>query len=118
MKIETPQAGGPYELSLSDGKELKLHNILIGEVWICSGQSNMEMPMKGFKAQPVAGTPEELMLCKDQQLRLLRFSAMPSCILLIRWLATGRKLMLQAFVSLVLLLIIMVRRCANRWVYQ
>jgi len=70
MKIETPQAGGPYELSLSDGKELKLHNILIGEVWICSGQSNMEMPMKGFKAQPVAGTPEELMLCKDQQLRL------------------------------------------------
>ena len=70
MKIETPQAGGPYELSLSDGKELKFHNILIGEVWICSGQSNMEMPMKGFKAQPVAGTPEELMLCKDQQLRL------------------------------------------------
>ena len=58
MKIETPQAGGPYELSLSDGKELKLHNILIGEVWICSGQSNMEMPMKGFKAQPVAGTPD------------------------------------------------------------
>lgn len=70
MKIETPQAGGPYELSLSDGKELKLHNILIGEVWICSGQSNMEMPMKGFKAQPVEGAPEELMLCKDQQLRL------------------------------------------------
>ena len=49
MKIETPQAAGPYELSLSDGKELKLHNILIGEVWICSGQSNMGDADEGIR---------------------------------------------------------------------
>lgn len=42
-QITTPAAGGPYTLTLSDGEELVLKNILIGEVWICSGQSNMEM---------------------------------------------------------------------------
>ena len=70
LTVETPVAGGPYEISLSDGKETKLRDVLIGEVWICAGQSNMEMPMKGFKAQPVEGTPEELMACQDKDLRL------------------------------------------------
>ena len=51
--VSTPEAGGPYSITLSDGEKTVLNNILIGEVWICSGQSNMEMPMKGFKMQPV-----------------------------------------------------------------
>ncbi|MDR1369711.1 MAG: sialate O-acetylesterase [Dysgonamonadaceae bacterium] len=54
--IPTPEAGGPYEIHLSDGEEIFLKNILIGEVWFCSGQSNMEMPMKGFDRQPVENT--------------------------------------------------------------
>ncbi len=70
VKILTPQAGGPYEITFDDGKPLTLRNILIGEVWICAGQSNMEMQMKGFKQQPVEGTTEELLRCKDSQLRL------------------------------------------------
>lgn len=53
LSIPTPKAGGPYEIRLSDGEELTLKNVLLGEVWICAGQSNMEMPMKGFKNQPV-----------------------------------------------------------------
>ena len=48
VKVKTPAAGGPYAISISDGKELKLNNILIGEVWVCSGQSNMEMPLAGW----------------------------------------------------------------------
>ena len=48
IKIKTPAAGGPYSISISDGKELVLKDILIGEVWICSGQSNMEMPLAGW----------------------------------------------------------------------
>ena len=48
VRVATPGAGGPYEITISDGKAIKLKNILIGEVWICGGQSNMEMPMKGF----------------------------------------------------------------------
>ncbi|HAR37621.1 MAG TPA: hypothetical protein DCS09_03025, partial [Porphyromonadaceae bacterium] len=35
--------------STNPGSRVTLHDILIGEVWLCSGQSNMEMPMKGFK---------------------------------------------------------------------
>ncbi len=70
VKVTTPEAGGPYDITLSDGKAITLKNILIGEVWICSGQSNMEMQMKGFKQQPVEGTTEELLRCKDSQLRL------------------------------------------------
>lgn len=42
VKIETPSAGGPYDISFDDGEKLILKNILIGEVWVCSGQSNME----------------------------------------------------------------------------
>ena len=71
LKVKTPKAGGPYYIAFSDDEELlTLENILIGEVWICSGQSNMEMQMKGFKQQPVEGTTEELLRCRDNQLRL------------------------------------------------
>jgi Domain of unknown function (DUF303). len=55
LKLRTPSAGGPYKISISDGEELLLNNVLIGEVWFCSGQSNMEMPVKGFRGQPVYG---------------------------------------------------------------
>lgn len=55
-RIQTPGAGGPYEIVLSDGEKLKLSNIMIGEVWFCSGQSNMEMPMRGYSSQPVEGS--------------------------------------------------------------
>ena len=68
--VKTPKAGGPYSIAFRDGDELLLNNVMIGEVWICSGQSNMEMQMKGFKQQPVEGTTEELLRCRDAQLRL------------------------------------------------
>lgn len=56
LNVSTPTAGGPYEITFSDGEALTLKNILIGEVWFCSGQSNMEMPMSGFDRQPTQGT--------------------------------------------------------------
>lgn len=43
INIPTPKEGGPYTISIKGYNELVLKNILIGEVWICSGQSNMEM---------------------------------------------------------------------------
>ncbi len=43
LVIKTPEAGGPYTISIKGYNEVVLKNILIGEVWICSGQSNMEM---------------------------------------------------------------------------
>ena len=47
-KVATPVAGGPYNITISDGKKVKLSNVMIGEVWICSGQSNMEMQVEGW----------------------------------------------------------------------
>ncbi|HKP32446.1 MAG TPA: sialate O-acetylesterase, partial [Chitinophagaceae bacterium] len=41
--IETPSAGGPYAITIRGKNTITLQNILIGEVWVCSGQSNMEM---------------------------------------------------------------------------
>ena len=55
-RVQTPEAGGPYEITISDGEKLTLGNILVGEVWFCSGQSNMQMPVRGFPAQPVEGS--------------------------------------------------------------
>lgn len=48
IKISTPIYGGPFTITFNDGKITTLKNILIGEVWVCSGQSNMEMPLTGF----------------------------------------------------------------------
>jgi sialate O-acetylesterase len=42
MNIKTPGAGGPYTIQIKGSNEITLKNIMIGEVWICSGQSNME----------------------------------------------------------------------------
>ena len=53
-QVDTPKAGGPYEMTFNDGEKVTLKNILIGEVWICSGQSNMAQPMKGYMGQPTA----------------------------------------------------------------
>lgn len=48
VSVATPKAGGPYSITISDGKTVRLNNVLIGEVWLCSGQSNMEMPIVGW----------------------------------------------------------------------
>ena len=40
------KAGGPFELTVSGKNTITLHNVAVGEVWICSGQSNMEMAVK------------------------------------------------------------------------
>jgi sialate O-acetylesterase len=49
LKLTTPKAGGPYDVSIRHAEStITLKNVLIGEVWLCSGQSNMEMPLEGW----------------------------------------------------------------------
>ena len=74
LKVTTPVAGGPFELTISDGKALTLKNVMIGEVWVCSGQSNMEMPMKGFMNQPVKGSNEAIAASSNPSIRLFSVS--------------------------------------------
>lgn len=65
-RVTTPEAGGPYEMTFNDGDKVVLKNILIGEVWICSGQSNMEMVMTGYDGQPVDGAADMIMTARPE----------------------------------------------------
>jgi sialate O-acetylesterase len=68
--VQTPDASyTPYTLTISDGKPVSVKNVLIGEVWICSGQSNMEMPMKGFFEQPIEGGPDVIAHSNNRGIR-------------------------------------------------
>jgi sialate O-acetylesterase len=62
MSIGPFKAGGPFDLTISGTNTLTFKNILVGEVWVCSGQSNMEFPLinatDGAKAVAGANYPE------------------------------------------------------------
>ncbi|HEY3330018.1 MAG TPA: sialate O-acetylesterase [Capsulimonadaceae bacterium] len=71
VKLKAIPAGGPYTLTINGtpSDTVTLNNILVGEVWICGGQSNMEYPMKGW-VQP-AFTKDAIPTSADPQLRYL-----------------------------------------------
>lgn len=51
VKIDTPKGGfKKYSVTISDGDPLVLQNVLVGEVWLASGQSNMQMPVESWRA--------------------------------------------------------------------
>lgn len=70
IEIPTPAAGGPHTLTISDGETLTFKNILAGEVWFCSGQSNMEMPVAGWGK--VMNYEQEVADAKYPSIRLLQ----------------------------------------------
>ena len=71
LKIETPQAGGPYKLNISTSNSvLNYSNVLIGEVWIASGQSNMQMALFGGGKEPVLGSIDMIAQSENTNIRL------------------------------------------------
>jgi sialate O-acetylesterase len=72
MNIHTPSAGGPYSIQFKSGKSIflpsdsiELSDVMIGEVWVCSGQSNMEL-------NELYGLPDakaELLNCSNINIR-------------------------------------------------
>ncbi|WP_232369783.1 MULTISPECIES: sialate O-acetylesterase [Prevotella] len=62
VSVKTPKAGyKPYTITFDDGQSITtVSNVLVGEVWVCAGQSNMEMPMKGFVNCPIEGYNQEV----------------------------------------------------------
>ncbi len=47
MKLTVPEAGGPYTLVFEGNNRIEINDVMVGEVWVCSGQSNMEFGIKG-----------------------------------------------------------------------
>ncbi|WP_163399565.1 sialate O-acetylesterase [Flavobacterium fluviatile] len=71
-ELKTPAFGGPYSIEVVEGKDkVVIKNVLIGEVWLCSGQSNMEMPLKGFQGQPVKNGNETIVRSSNNNIRLI-----------------------------------------------
>ena len=62
MTLTSPAAGGPYSINvISADSTIMIDDVLFGEVWLASGQSNMEMPLKGWPPNdPIANSSEEI----------------------------------------------------------
>ena len=71
VKVKTPKASyEPLSITFDDGEKTTINDILSGEVWVCAGQSNMEMPMKGFNnclCKEIAGSRT---FCKSIRINL------------------------------------------------
>ncbi len=72
--IKTPVAGGPYFIRFSGENMIVLNNVVIGEVWICSGQSNMEMSGK-WGLQDIK---KELPVARNNEIRFFHIPKMSS----------------------------------------
>ncbi|QKJ33073.1 sialate O-acetylesterase [Mucilaginibacter mali] len=72
ITVSAPKAGGPYQIAFNDGSPLTLKNVMIGEVWFCSGQSNMEMALRG-NSSPILNAAEIILNADNPQLRLCTF---------------------------------------------
>lgn len=77
LTIATPKASlKPQTLTFSDGEETKLEDVLIGEVWLGSGQSNMEMPLEGWGK--ILNYKEEIAHADYPNIRLLQVKRITS----------------------------------------
>ena len=73
VKCRTIEAGGPYEITIRSGKEkVVLTNVMLGEVWLCGGQSNMDISFRGLRNQPIADAAREIIDSEYPDLRLFR----------------------------------------------
>jgi len=68
IKIQTTKASfEPQTITISDGTPITISNVLIGEVWFCSGQSNMQMPLRGWPQCPIENSQREILYSGDYQ---------------------------------------------------
>lgn len=65
VTVKTPAAGGPYSITFKGNNTITLENVLIGEVWVCSGQSNMEWSYR----QKLQDIVDELPACANNNIR-------------------------------------------------
>lgn len=65
VRLNPLKAGGPYTMTISGENTIEIKNLLVGEVWVCSGQSNME-----FTLRTASNADTAIANCKDPMLRL------------------------------------------------
>jgi len=71
LEVKTSNSKTPQTINIkSSSSDILLKNILFGEVWLCSGQSNMQQPLKGNKGQPVFSGPMAIATANNPNLRL------------------------------------------------
>lgn len=72
MTLKSPAAGGPYSIKvISADSTIVIDDILFGEVWLASGQSNMEMPLKGWPPNdPINNSSEEISNATHPNIRM------------------------------------------------
>jgi len=63
VSVQTPSAGGPYVMVFTEDDQtpVTINNVFIGEVWLLAGQSNMEIPLQGYRDQPIDGSAMEIL---------------------------------------------------------
>lgn len=73
LLLPTPQAGGPFDVQISTpDTTITIADVMIGEVWLASGQSNMEMPLKGWPPRDVIqNSAEEIANATYPEIRML-----------------------------------------------
>jgi sialate O-acetylesterase len=69
VSLEVPPAGGPYTLTVHASKDEVLHNVMVGDVWLCGGQSNMYLGIGAAN-----GGAEEIKTADHPELRLFLVS--------------------------------------------
>ena len=78
VRVRTPKASyDSHSITVTgDGETRRIGNVLVGEVWFCSGQSNMEMPLGGFWNCPVEGSNEAIATAGKYR-RAIRMATIP-----------------------------------------
>lgn len=71
IQVKTTNSLEPQTIRIkSRESDIFLENILFGEVWLCSGQSNMEQPISGYLGQPVLGAQQVIATANNEKIRL------------------------------------------------
>ena len=73
LKFQPPAAGGPYTLTIKGHQTVELRNILVGDVWLCGGQSNMQVSLAVAK-----NGPEEVKAANFPEIRFFSVAAHPA----------------------------------------
>jgi sialate O-acetylesterase len=76
VKISTKKAGGPYKLNITAADtSIQINNVMLGEVWLASGQSNMEMPLKGWLPNnPILNSEQVIANSENRDIRMFTVS--------------------------------------------